>query len=288
MRRKKKEMLPYFLMLPTFAGAIIFHFYPFFKTIISSFSITDEFGNWLKWGGTRFWEQMFHDERFWIALTNTFKYAALIFVGTFTIAMFLALLTAKTTRLGKASQMLYALPIAVSHSTSSVIWLFAFKSGQGGLLNSWFGTDIGWLTHKETAFWVIVIVTIWTHISGAFLYLLAGFRGVSEDIQEAAIVDGANSFTRAIKIMIPIASPQIFYVVFLNIISSLGIFTQVKLLTGGEPAGATTSLMYEIYRHGNNSGRYELACCISVITFLLIFTVTRIQFAFEKKMVYYQ
>lgn len=288
MKKKQKQLVfPYFLILPTIISCVIFKFYPFLKTIISSFSVTDEFGAWKGWAGITFWEMMFMDSSFWQILVTTLEYALITFVGTFVIAMILAMLSTKKTKFGKVSQMLYALPIAIAHSTSSVIFLFVFK-GEGGLLNSWLGTDIGWLIKPDTAFWAVAVVTVWTHISGSFLYLLAGFRGVSEDILEAATVDGANSFIKAVKIMIPMASPQIFYVLFLNIISALGVFTQVKLLTGGGPSGSTTSLMYEIYLRAVKFGEYEYACCVSIVAFLIIFVFTRIQFAFEKKMVYYQ
>lgn len=284
---EKVRALPYLLMLPTFLSAILFSFYPFFKTILSSFSFTNEFGEWQSWAGTTYWEMMFTDASFLQTLKFTLLLAVIVFVGTFGIAMLLALLTTKETKLGKTVQMMYALPIAIAHATSSVIWLFIFKA-DGGLLNSWLGTDISWTTNKDTAFWVVSIVTVWTHISGSFLYLLAGFRGVSKEIQEAAIVDGADGFTRAVKIMIPMASPQIFFVLFLNIIGAMECFTQAKLLTGGGPAGSTTTLMYEIYLRAIRYGEYEYACCLSIVLFLIIFLLTRIQFLCEKKFVFYQ
>lgn len=284
---KKVRALPYLLMLPTFLGAILFSFYPFSKTILSSFSFTNEFGEWQSWAGITYWKMMLTDASFLQTVKFTLLLAGIVFVGTFGMAMLLALLTTKKTRLGKTVQMLYALPIAIAHATSSVIWLFIFKS-DGGLLNSWLGTDISWTTNKDTAFWVVSIVTIWTHISGSFLYLLAGFRGVSKDVQEAAIVDGAGGFTRAFKIMIPMASPQIFFVLFLNIIGAMECFTQAKLLTGGGPAGSTTTLMYEIYLRAIRYGEYEYACCLSIVLFLIIFLLTRIQFLCEKKFVFYQ
>lgn len=287
MKKKKRRALPYLLMLPTFAGAAIFSFYPFFKTILSSFSFTDQFGAWQGWAGTTYWDMMFHEDSFWQILKFTLVFAVVIFIGTFGIAMLLALLSTKRSKLGKVSQMLYALPIAIAHATSSVIFLFVFKS-DGGLLNSWLGTDISWTTNKDTAFWVVASVTIWTHISGSFLYLLAGFRGVSDDIQEAAIVDGANGFTKAIKIMLPMASPQIFYVLFLNILGAMKCFTQAKLLTSGGPAGSTTTMMYEIYLRAIRYGEYEYACCLSIVFFLILFILTRIQFFCEKKLVFYQ
>jgi len=286
-KKGKHTVLPYLLVLPTVIGCVVFAFYPFFKTILSSFSFTDQFGAWKGWAGTVFWEMMFSDAAFWQVLVTTLKFALWIFIGTFAIAMILALLCTKKTKMGKVSQMLYALPIAVAHATSSVIWGFFFKT-DSGLLNSWLGTDIAWRSQEDTAFMVVVVITVWTHISGSFLYLLAGFRGVPEDVLESAIVDGANGFTRAIKIMIPMASSQIFFVLFLNILSALKAFTQIRLVTMGGPGRSTTTIMYEIYKRAVDYGEYEYACALAIVLFLIIFAITRIQFAFEKKFVHYQ
>ena len=70
-KKKKVRLLPYLLMLPTFVGAGVFSFYPFFKTILSSFSFTDEFGSWQKWAGTTYWRMMFNDSDFFKILKFT-------------------------------------------------------------------------------------------------------------------------------------------------------------------------------------------------------------------------
>lgn len=282
----KTKALPYLLLLPVIASSLIFSFYPFIKAIISSFSFTDVAGNWTGWAGTKIWSMVFANPEFWKMLKVTLMFAVTNFIGTFGIAMFLALLSAKRTKIGKVYQMLYALPVAIASAISSVIWKTFFS--QNGILNSLLGTNISWMIDLDRSFWVVTIVTIWCHVSGSYLYLMAGFRGVSDDIQEAAMVDGANAFVRAIKIMIPMASPQIFFVLFVNIVNAIKTFTQIKLLTGGGPAKSTTTLMYDIYVRAIEYGEYEYACCLSVVLFLVIFLITRIQFICEKKFVFYQ
>lgn len=288
-RKGWKKFLPYMLMLPTIAGVTVFSFYPFLKTVISSFSVTNQFGEWLKWGGTYFWKQLFTSENglFWTMLSNTMVFAVMNFILTFVTGMILALLCVKRGRFSKLYQTIYALPIAISSVAASVMCKFIFQ-GNGGLMNVWTGIDIDWLKDERTALLVLSIITSWSHVGTAFLLLLAGFRGVSEDVQEAAIVDGAGAFTRAVKIMIPMASPQIFYVVFTNILTAVKTFTQVKLLTGGGPNDATRTLMFQIYVKGSQLGEYEYACCASIVMFLIIFVITRIQFKFEEKLVHYQ
>ena len=102
------------------------------------------------------------------------------------------------------------------------------------------------------------------------------------------MLDGASYVTRAFKILIPMASPQIFFVVFTNILSAVKTFTQIRMLTFGGPQDATRTLMFEIYYKGIELGEYESACCLSIVMFLIIFIITRIQFLFEKKLVHYQ
>lgn len=290
LKTKKKPLgvtiLPYALIAPTLLSICIFSFYPFIKTIFSSFSFTDEFGNWIKWAGTTFWKMMFTSGNLTEMLKTTLIFAIMNFTMTVGISMFLALLCVKRSRLAKVYQTLFALPMAIASATASIVFKFILNS-EGGLLNTWLGTDIDWLNSTKTALWMIAIVTTWCHVGHTYLLLLAGFRGVSADVQEAAVIDGAGSFARAIRIMIPIASPQIFYVVFFNIISALKTFTQIRLMTAGGPAGSTTTLMYGIYVR-ILKGEYEYACCLSIIMFLVIFLFTRIQFATEKKTVHYQ
>lgn len=288
-KKRKFDLFPYFMILPTFTGLAIFSFWPFLKTVISSFSVTDEFGGWIKWAGLYFWKEFFTGQKGYFAtiLKNTLVFALMNFVFTFTSGMFLALLCTKRGKFHKFYQTIYAIPIAISSVTASIMWGFIFM-GNGGLMNTWTGLDIDWLRNEKTALLVISIITSWTHMGTSFLLLLAGFRGVSEDVQEAAIVDGAGSFTRAVKIMIPMASPQIFYVIFTNILSALMTFTQIKMLTGGGPKDATRTLMYVIYDRGVYLRQYEYSCCASIVLFLLVFIVTRIQFFFEDKMVHYE
>ena len=287
-RKVKTRVLPYVLLFPMCLSVAMFSFYPFFKTILSSFSFTDERGDWLRWAGTYFWEKMITSptDDFGKMLLTTLVFAIMNFAMTLTMAGFVALLTVKRTKCSKIYQTMFALPMAVASATASIVFRFILNS-EGGLLNTWLGTQIDWLNDPSIAIWMVALVTSWCHMGHSYLFLLAGFRGVSEDVLEAATVDGAGGIRKAFSIMIPMASPQIFYVVFLNIISSLKTFTQINLLTNGGPGGSTTTLMYGIYWR-IYKGEYEMACCLSIALFLVIFLITRIQFLFEKKTVHYQ
>lgn len=286
-KKKKVRVLPYLLIAPPIIFVSVFSLYPFIKTIVSSFSITSEFGDWLGWGGLIHWNMLFSNDRFWRVLGTTFKFAGMNLVMTFFAAMVLALICAKKRPGQRIYQTLYALPMAIASSPAAVMWRFIYRA-DAGLLNELLGTDIAWLATEKTALLCVAVVTSWTHIASSFILLLAGFRNVSDDLIEASMLDGAGPIARTINIMIPIASPQIFYVLFLNIITAFKTFGQIKLLTNGAPGGSTTTLMFEVYHKAMISGQFESACCTAIVLFLIIFLTTRIQFLFEKKMVHYQ
>lgn len=109
-----------------------------------------------------------------------------------------------------------------------------------------------------------------------------------QDLIESAYLDGAGVWARIWHVMLPMASPQIFFVLFLNIAISFRSFAQIKLLTGGGPANATKNLIYYIYENAIINGRYETACVQAIFLFGLILLFTSLQFALEKRFVHYQ
>lgn len=281
----KNYGVAYLLLIPSIISLFVFCYYPFLKTIINSFSVTDSIGRFIKFAGLSNWERMGSDVHFIPILKRTFLYAVLNFVLTFFPAMFFALLSARTEKGSRVYQTLYALPMAIASATIAIVW--GFLMGKNGLLSEVLNKEVSLLTQESTALYAIAFLSSWGHIAGNYLYLMVGFRNVPDDLIEASRIDGAGWWVRTFRIMIPMASPQIFFVLFTSIIGAFKTFTQIKLLTNGGPAGSTTTLMYWLYEK-YNLGQMSYCACVSLVLFLVIFLVTRIQFAFEKKMVFYQ
>lgn len=283
---KRIPITPYLLLIPAMVLMIMFSFYPFIKTAVSSFAITTEFGDFIRFNGLGNWKRVLHDEVFVGAFKNTMIFGSIALVVSFFVAMFFALLSTNRGKGSRVYQILFSLPMVIASAPIAAIWRFILREN-GGLMNQVLGTEIAWLRDSRTALIVVALVTAWTHIASNYLYLLVGFRNVSDDLIEAAKIDGAGWWTRTLRIMLPMASPQIFYVLFLNIIWSLKVITQIQLLTSGGPDNASTTLMWYLYG-ASRTGQFEKACCTSLVLFVLIFVATRIQFAFEKKLVHYQ
>ena len=285
--KKRVSPLPYLFIAPAMILFGMFTIYPFLRTIVLSFTLTNTYGNPTKFVGLRMWKRVFTSEVFWTVMGVTLKVAAINLVGTFMFALFFALLSANIVKGSKIYQTMFALPMAIASAPAAGIFVFIFRQ-KNGLLNSILGTTIAWQHDLRTAIWVVCFVTVWMHIGASFIFLLVGFRNVSTELLESAVLDGANNMQKIIHIMIPMASPQIFFVLFLNINSAFKSFAQIRLLTGGGPVNSTKTLIYYIYENALIKGRFETACIQAICLFLLIFIVTRIQFALEKKVVHYQ
>ncbi len=285
-KRKKDAFLPYLFLTPVIVFFIVFVFWPFGKSIYLAFTVTDRYGEAVSWVGLGNFQRLLGMSNFWMIFKNTFVFAGIVSVGTFMIALILAALCVQKKPGSRIYQTMYAIPMAIASAPAAAIGVFIFK--ESGLLNQILGTDVSWLTNADTSLYAVAVVTIWLRIGTSFIFLLVGFRAVSQDLCEAAVIDGAGSWTRFWKIIVPMASPQIFFVVFLNITGSFKAFGQIKLLTGGGPSGASETLIYSIYKNGIISGRFETACTYSIILFICIFVVTRIQFFLEKRLVYYK
>ncbi len=287
LRSKRTGVFPYLLMLPAMSMFVLFCFYPFFKTIYLTFFLTNVKGEAIKFMALDNYRRVLTGTAFANAVKNSFIFAAMVGIPSFFIGFILALAACEKYRTSKLIEVMFSLPMAVAGVAAAAIGRVVFSSSANGIMNYLLGTEISWLENTKTALLSVGVITVWLNIGSNFIFLLTGVRNVSVDLIECARIDGAGYFKRLFKIVIPLASPQIFFVVFLDIVSSFQAFGQIKILTGGGPNGATSTLIYEIFRSGLSNGRYETACVYSLILFLIIFLITRIQFLLEKKVVNY-
>ena len=248
---------------------------------------TNKKGDFVQWAGIDNFVRVFKSTLFSKIMGNTFKFALMVGTGTLLFSMIFALASAARERGSRIYEVMFAIPMAVASVPASVIFEFLMKK-EGGLINGILGTSIAWLQNPKWAMIAVAFVTVWLHIGSSYIFLLVGFRNVPQELIECATLDGAGPIRKALKIFIPIASPQIFFVVFLNILNSFKAFSFFKLLTGTGVGGSTDVLIYEVYKQAFTHNRYETSFVYAAVLFVVIFIVTRIQFAVEKKVVFYQ
>ena len=113
-KKKKVSPLPYLLLLPTVILFGMFTYFPFIKTIVLSFAVTNKKGAFTTWVGIKNWIRVLSKDEFWGTVVVTLKMAAANLVFTFFLAMIFALLATKKTRFSKSYQTMFALPMAIA------------------------------------------------------------------------------------------------------------------------------------------------------------------------------
>lgn len=283
--KNKIKPLPYLLLFPSIALLCIFSFYPFFKSIYLCFFVTNSLGVPKAFTGFDNFRRVFSDEAFWVSFVQTFKFAGVVGFGTLVLSMILSLMSVQISKGTKIYTTMFAMPMVIASVPLSALAIFFFQ--KNGLINMIFGTSIEWLSKRPTALLSVAMVTIWSHMGSSFIFLLVGFRNVPDDLIESAVIDGASPLRKVFSIYIPVASPQVFFVVFLNIVNSFKAFGIIKLMTGKGPGDSTNILVYAIYSNAFLRSRFETACVYSLVLCFVIFLVTRIQLHFENRIVTY-
>ena len=194
---------------------------------------------------------------------------------------------------------IYFLPTVSSAVAVCIVWRWIFhqQPNEVGLLNGLLmalgiAHPPNWLGSMAWAKPAFIIMAVWAGVGGynCVLYL-AGLQGIPQELYEAAALDGAGSWARLRHITWPMLSPTTFFVVTMSIIAGLQgsfLFTAAFLMTGGGPAGATTTLMLYIYNYAISWHQLGYAASIACVLFLLVFGFTLINWRYGQRLVHYQ
>ncbi len=142
-----------------------------------------------------------------------------------------------------------------------------------------------WHADSNWAKPALMLMGFWGSIgSNNMLLYLAGLSGVSQELYEAADIDGASPWQRFWNITWPQLSNITFFILVMAIIGGLqGGFEMAKAMTNGGPAGATTTLSYYIYTEGFSTGRLGYASAVSWTLFAMVFLVTLFNWKFGNR-----
>ncbi len=239
--------------------------------------------------GFKNFQKLFSDKKFWKALEVTFKFC-LISIPFYQIsALCIALLLNMRIRFMRAFRLVYFLPYIIPVIASSMIWTQIF--GESGLLNQALALfqikGPAWLNNPKTSLYALIIMGVWG-IGSTMIIYLSGLQGVSEEIYEAAEIDGATGFQRFFRITLPLISPTVFFNIIMAIIGSFQYFTQAFVMTEGGPLNST--LFYNLYLYIKAYKDYQMgyAAAMAWVMFFIIMALTLLVVKSSSFWVYYQ
>jgi sn-glycerol 3-phosphate transport system permease protein len=280
-------------LVPALVVFAVFIFWPLGKSILLSVQGTDIIGNPSGFVGLVNYTRLFTDPDFLQVLWVTFAFTVLTVFPSIAIALVIALLLQGRIRAVRFFRTAFALPFAFSVATASVIFGVLYNPASGVLngLLSYIGVDkVQWLTDPDLAIWSVSAATVWMQLGYNLLVISAGLGALPEDVLEAARLDGASGLRLQRSIVMPLITPQLFFLVVVGTIHALQSFGQIKILTVGGPEGTTTTLVYSIYEQAfaNNNSNYGYASAQAMVLLLVVLAITAIQFGVLERKVFYR
>ncbi|KRE52737.1 carbohydrate ABC transporter permease [Phycicoccus sp. Soil748] len=291
--RRREVWVALAYLVPALVVFGVFIFWPLVKSVLLSVQGTDILGNPSGFVGLVNYAKLFSDADFLTVLWVTFAFTILTVVPSIAIALFIALLLQTRIRGVRFFRTAFALPFAFSVATASVIFGVLYNPASGVLngILSHLGVDkVHWLTDPDLALWSVSGATVWMQIGYNLLVISAGLGALPEDVLEAARLDGASGLRLQRSIVMPLITPQLFFLVVVGTIHSLQSFGQIRILTVGGPEGRTTTLVYSIYEQAfaNNNSNYGYASAQAMVLLLIVLIITAVQFGVLERRVFYR
>jgi len=288
-------------LAPNLAGFLIFTFLPVLASIVLSLTRWDlltppryvGFRNYAHVLGFSRVEGHWraHDLDFWKYLWNTIYLMAVIPVAM-AGSLLLALALNRKIRGRVILRAIYFLPSMCVPVAVFLLWRWLLNS-DAGLIN-WALARVGisgpeWLLSTRWAKPALMLASLWAGVGGANMILyLAGLQNIPRELYEAALIDGAGPWQRFRHIAWPLLAPTTFFIMTISIIGGFqGGFDAAYMMTGGGPAGSTTTLMFYIYNNAFVWLKMGYASTIAWILFVLVFAVTVLNWKLGGKHVHF-
>lgn len=290
MGKGKNSKYAYILILPSFIFLFTFTIYPIIKTFILSFfrqSTPYADGGFV---GFENYKLMFEDSVFRKAIQNNLIYSISVVSISMALALLFAVILNKKLFGRGILRTAFFYPTVIPMIASANIWLYIYTPSYGLLdrIRSLFGmSSTNYLGNKSTVLIAIIIMTIWKETGYLMIFFLAGLQNISEEIKEAAAIDGAGAFTILKKITIPLLRPTTIFVFTIAFTDSFKTVDHVMLMTQGGPDNSSNLFLYHIYETAFHFWDQTMTSTLTVIMVIIIMAVTLIRFFTSDKEIYY-
>ncbi len=290
-KREWKNMLAgYAFISPVIIGLLVFTAIPFFYSLFLAFTDFDGL-NTPQWTGVRNFVTMFtDDDKFWISLKVTFRFAIIQIPLKLGFALLVAVLLSKAVGGIGAYRIAFYIPSVLGGSVAiAMTWKTLW--GKEGAINSILGVfglePVNWLKNPSTALYVLILLGVW-QFGSSMLIFLAGIKEIPQTYYEAAIMDGAGAWKRFTKITLPMLFSCIFFNLVNGIIGSLQAFNSAYLITEGGPMNSTLYYGLNLYTQAFSYRKFGYASAMAWFMLVIIALLTALVFRSSSGWVYYQ
>lgn len=287
--RLRAAVTGWLFIAPVMIGIVAFQLGPIVISLFASFTDWDGLTA-ARFSGVSNYTNMVKDPLFDQSLWHTVVFVVATIPLTVVIALVLAVLLESRGLKGKAFfRIAYFTPYVTSSVAIGLVW-FQLYAPQGILNDGLSKVGVAgpaWLSSTTWAMPAVIVVAVWQGIGYPMVILLAGLQAIPSSLYEAARIDRASSWRQFWSITLPLLTPQLFFVVVTQFISSFQIFAIIFVMTKGGPGTSTNVLIYYLYQNAFTFGRLGYASAMAWFLFLVIGVVTFVQWRLQKRWVFY-
>lgn len=295
-QRIKDNLASYAMLAPNLIMFLIFSLYPVLWTLKYVFYRYSGFGATApQFVGLDNLIRVFQDKVYWLAVRNTFVYAAGKLVITLPISFFLAVILNKKRRANGTLQSVVFTPTIMSSAVMGLVFYLLFNVYNGQVNKILTGTgiinqNINWLG-KENAMKTLILVAVWGAIGNYMVYFIAGLQQIAEDAMESARIDGANRLQTLWYITLPMMGPVLKTILMLAITAAFSDMNSVMVLTEGGPVNSTMtmslygySFFFSVSESAAITPQYGYGAAVSFVSACIAGLVTVLYLKFASKL----
>src|SRR5882757_5634335 len=284
------RLSPYLLQFPQLVITFVLIYLPASQAVWQSFLSDDEFELTSAFVGAENYLALFAQPEYYKSMLVTVVFSSLVAALSLAIALLFATQDDKNLKAAPAYKTFMIWPYAVAPAVAGVLWIFMFHPSLGTLARPLRAMGLDWnpLLNGNHALILVVMAAVWKQISYNFLFFLAGLESIPKSVIEAGAIDGAGPMRRFWTIVFPLLSPTTFFLLVVNVVYVFfDAFGIIDAVTGGGPAGATTTMVYKVYADGRLGGDLGGSAAQSVVLMVIVIALTAIQFRYVERRVQY-
>ena len=223
--------------------------------------------------------KIFSDKQFLSSLLRTTVFTLVTVVIVNVLALAFALLVTTKLKVRNAARTMLFMPYLIGGLILGYIWQYVLGDAMTSLANMTGRSDIlfNWLVNKQFAFYAMIVVATWQMAGYMMIVYIAGLEAISDDVVEAARVDGAGFWQTLIYVKLPLIMSSVTICLFLTLSNCFKIYDVNVSLTGGGPNNSTEMVSMNIFNEIFTKSHFGYGQAKAIVFFIIIALITLIQ-----------
>ena len=289
-REVRNNVVAWLLVAPSLIFMLIFTVYPIFRSVYLSLTKYRLGMQAPEFIGLENYINLAGSSLFWKVMGNTLYFALITIVPSMVVGLFLATIVNRKSRMTGFVRTAYFYPVVMPMIAIASIWMFIYMAKNGlfdQMLQSLGFEPMNVLSSKKTVLPAMAFMYVWKEAGYLMVFFLSGIQSISDEVNEAARIDGADSWTIFRKITLPLLAPTFLFVSTIALTNSFKLVDHVVIMTEGAPNNASTLLLYYIYQQGFTNFNYGVSSALTTVMLVLLMIVALPRFLSQDKKIHY-